>query len=59
LSERLDLTIRFKRKPVYYEEAENSMIDFPNRGPRVINHKLFHGIYRTLTEKIKNPGDGY
>jgi len=34
LSERLDLTIRFKRNPIYYEEAANFMIGFLNSGPQ-------------------------
>ena len=34
LSERLDLIIRFKRNPIYYEEAANSMVDYLNSGPQ-------------------------
>ncbi len=34
LSEKLNLSIRFKKNPIYYEEAANSMIDFLNSGPR-------------------------
>ncbi|MCJ7472656.1 MAG: hypothetical protein MUP02_07605 [Actinobacteria bacterium] len=32
LSEKLNLFIRFKKNPIYYEEAANSMIDFLNSG---------------------------
>ncbi|MDD3777594.1 MAG: hypothetical protein PHN32_08325 [Actinomycetota bacterium] len=31
-SERLDIPVRFRRKPIYYQEAANYMIDFLNRG---------------------------
>jgi len=34
LSERLDVPVRFRRKPIYYEEAANSMIDYLNSGPQ-------------------------
>ncbi len=34
LSQRLDMTVRFRRKPMYYQNAANEMIDYLNRGPQ-------------------------